>query len=252
MSLRITLLVLLFTITGLAQTIGYEMKAEEYFYNGKDGKKDTILTVQFTYPVYSGTEEFAETAALLNNLIRGALFGSDESGQTIFNGLRETAAEMEDSSYFMGPWFYGVDIIPEFQEGDISSFLYSQYEYLGGAHPNSVLGGINLNIRTGAEITEEEVLLPGAKDELNKMGEVIVRRDREIPEGTLLSDYGYWFDEDRFVLNSNFIITGDGIKYIFNAYEVGPYALGVTEVLFPWSDIVSLIRTDGILNPALK
>lgn len=252
MGLRLSLTVLLFTITGLAQTIGFDMKTEEYFYNGKDGKKDTILTVQFTYPVYNGTEEFAETAALLNNLIRGALFGSDEGGETIFNGLRETAAEMEDSSYFMGPWFYGVDITPEFMEGDISSFLYVQYEYLGGAHPNSVMGGINLNIRTGSEITEEDIFLPAAKDQLNKMGEQIVRKEREIPEGTSLSDYGYWFDEDKFVLNSNFLISGDGIKYIFNAYEVGPYALGVTEVLFPWSDIVTLVKTDGILAPVLK
>ncbi len=252
MNLRITLITLLLTITGLAQTISYEMKTEEYFYTGKDGKKDTILTVNFSYPHFSGTEQYAETAELINNYIRAAVFGEAENGESIFNSLRETAAEMEDSSYFMGPWAYSIDLTPEFQEGDIASFRYFQYEFLGGAHPNSIEGGVNLNLRTGTEITEDDIWVPGAKDELNKMGEVIVRRDREIPEGTTLSDYGYWFEEDKFVLNSNFIITGDGIEYIFNAYEVGPYALGVTPVLFPWSEIVALVKTGGIFSGMLK
>ncbi len=252
MNIRITLFALLFTITGLAQTIGYEMKTEEFFYNGKDGKKDTILTVKFSYPQFSGTDQYAATAEMLNSYVKGVVFGEAENGESIFNSLRETAAEMEDSSYFMGPWDYSIDLTPEFQEGDLASFRYFQYEYLGGAHPNSIEGGINLNLSTGAEVTEDEIWVPGAKDELNKMGEAIVRRDREISEGTTLSDYGYWFEEDKFVLNSNFMITGDGIQYIFNAYEVGPYALGVTTVLFPWSDIVTLIKTDGILSGVLK
>ena len=252
MKLRISLFVIFFTLTLLSQVPGYEMKQENFYYNGKDGKKDTILTVNFTYPVFPESGEYAEIGHKLNTFIRSAVFGGNGDGESIFSSLRETAAEMEDSAYFMGPWSYEVQLNPEFQEGNVASFRYLQYEYLGGAHPNSLEGGMNLNLATGDEISEDDIFIPGTKDALNKMGEAIVRADREISPETSLSDYGYWFEDNKFVLNSNCIITGDGIEYIFNPYEVGPYVLGVTPVLFKWSDIVNLIKPESVITGILK
>ena len=252
MKLRISLFVAIFSFIAVGQIPGFKMVQENFFYNGKDGKKDTILTVNFTYPVFSESGEYAGTAAKLNSYIRSAVFGGAGDGVSIFNSLKETAAEMEDSVYFMGPWAYEVQLNPEFQEGNVASFRYIQYEYLGGAHPNSLEGGINLNLATGDEISEEEIFIPTAKNELNKMGEAMVRADRQIAPETSLSDYGYWFEDNKFVLNTNFIITGDGIEYIFNPYEVGPYVLGVTPVLFKWSDIVTLIKPESVVTGILK
>jgi len=64
---------------------------------------------------------------------------------------------------------------------------------------------------------------------------------------TKYSEAGFYFDNDVFTLTDNFAITKKGLKFVYNPYEVAPYALGQQEIMIPYALIKELIRKDGLL-----
>ena len=42
--------------------------------------------------------------------------------------------------------------------------------------------------------------------------------------------------------NGNFSIGSDGITYIYNQYEIAPYAMGIIRITIPWEEIEGLRR----------
>jgi len=63
-----------------------------------------------------------------------------------------------------------------------------------------------------------------------------------------LEEAGFWFNEGNFKLNDNFLITTDGLKFFFNSYEIGPYAIGTTELLIPFSRIKNILKDNSVLK----
>lgn len=101
-------------------------------------------------------------------------------------------------------------------------------EYTGGAHPNSVYIGINVDVRTGREATLDDVLGLIGKT----LEEVAVKTDAEM-KAKLADAYFEEGAEAKAENYSTFIIGKDSVTFIFNSYQVGPYAAGPQEVSFP-------------------
>lgn len=240
---------IVFSILISAQPVTFEMKTFEKVYNGKNGNKDSLFVFKITYPEFTGKDGFVISATKMNENVSNLTMGQKEGEGLMeqFNSMVSFISEEEDSAWFFGNWSFTTQITPVMISDEIMAFYFSHDEYMGGAHPNYFMGALNFLVKTGEEITFDQIFIPGAKDELNRLGEVIVRKEREIPANQTLTDYGYWFENDKFELNENFSISQDAITFTFNPYEVGPYALGPTDIKFPWSSIKHLVRKDGPL-----
>lgn len=123
----------------------------------------------------------------------------------------------------------------------------NSYMYSGGAHGASFLSYINYNIKEKKVIGLDDVLLPDRRDSLNKIAEKIFSKN----EG-LSADYplnkGYFFEGDKFSLNNNYAFTKEGIRFLYNQYEIKPYAAGQTELLIPYPAIWAWLKPEGILS----
>ena len=42
--------------------------------------------------------------------------------------------------------------------------------------------------------------------------------------------------------NGNFSVSEDGVTYIYNHYEIAPYAMGIIRVTLPWDDVRELLK----------
>ena len=42
--------------------------------------------------------------------------------------------------------------------------------------------------------------------------------------------------------NGNFLLSEEGIVYIFNQYEIAPYAAGVIELTIPWDEVSDILK----------
>ena len=66
---------------------------------------------------------------------------------------------------------------------------------------------------------------------------------------TNYSEAGFYFENDVFTMTPNFAITKSGLKFLYNPYEVAPYALGQQEIIIPYRDLEALIKPNGLLAP---
>ena len=135
-----------------------------------------------------------------------------------------------------------------YQSAKILAIEYSDYSYLGGAHPNSFLTYSNYNLENGEQVSLDDCFNKDYVEQLNSIGEKIFRQQKNLTSKSDLNSEGYWFDENKFELNDNFAIIQNGLLFYFNAYDIAPYAMGSTELIIPYSEIKQLILSDGPLS----
>ncbi|MBK0381086.1 DUF3298 and DUF4163 domain-containing protein [Mucilaginibacter segetis] len=136
------------------------------------------------------------------------------------------------------------------QDSGIVALEYGGYTFQGGAHGATFTGYINWNPVAHKPITLDDILVSGYRDSLTKVAEEIFRKDEKLPDGRGY-ERDYFFKDDKFALNKNYSIVPTGIKFVYNQYEIKPYAAGQTELLIPYNKIRSLIRPDAVIQQYL-
>lgn len=116
----------------------------------------------------------------------------------------------------------------------IMSYTVTRYAFTGGAHGMTEEKAMNFHMKTGNLLTEEDFFKEGYKDALP-----------EILSSRLASSIANPADTSMLFTreigpNGNFSISEDGVTYIYNQYEIGPYAMGIIRVTVPWDELEGL------------
>lgn len=154
-------------------------------------------------------------------------------------GFEEFGAEMEGE--VMG-WYYGATAKVEVLTDSLISISVQDEYFTGGAHGGSGVYYFNINPHTGAEFTLDNFLKEGHKQPLTTIAEGLFRKERELADTASFSENGFEFPEDQFQLNQNYGFTKEGIVFYYNNYEVGPYVLGPTQVIIPYTSLSEWIK----------
>ena len=149
-------------------------------------------------------------------------------------------------------WEIDRKAVNNFNDDNILSCTFSEYSYLGGAHPNTFLTLTNFNLKSGEIIELPDILIDGYLGELNSIAEPIFRKEKELTEDINLTEAGFWFDDDKFNINNNFTIGKDGLTFYYNSYEITAYAYGPTELFISYKSIKKLIKPDGLLTGFIR
>jgi Protein of unknown function (DUF3298)/Deacetylase PdaC len=145
-------------------------------------------------------------------------------------------------------WEFERKVTDRYIDKNILSCEFTEYSYLGGAHPNSFLKFINYNLNSGEIINLSDILVEEYQNELDNIAESIFRREKELEDDINLTEAGFWFDDDKFSVNNNFTIDEKGLTFYYNNYEITAYAYGPTELFFPYKSIKKLIKPNGLLE----
>lgn len=131
--------------------------------------------------------------------------------------------------------------------GDVShnmvSYIYTYYAYTGGAHGNSSTSCININAETGESISEDKFFIDGYEEELSKLLRNGLKASFDKEYGENSDEYECLFVKD-IEPNGNFMITKEGISYIYNTYEIAAYVMGAIYVPLTWEEIEPLLRKE--------
>lgn len=117
------------------------------------------------------------------------------------------------------------------------SILLNTDIYTGGAHPLNDICILSFNTETGKKMIISDIL----KNE-KALKSLIVkefRRKRNLSDTVNLTDEGFYSNE--WPLPRNFALLSQGLYIVYNAYEIGPYVLGSTELLIPIDAIKPLL-----------
>lgn len=193
-------------------------------------------TIKITYPKVTAAGSPAAVDALNGFIQTQLLEYSDDNGNqpTTLDELADMFInEYQQISDNFGSWEIERSLEVSFSDEKIATLNYSEYGYTGGAHPFSGQRYYLMDINNGQQLTLDALLSPGYEAALNEAGEKAFRETRELPPDNNLEDAGFWFENNTFKLNTNFGALEDGMIFVFNPYEVAPYALGPTEFTIP-------------------
>ncbi|GAA4307372.1 hypothetical protein GCM10023149_00910 [Mucilaginibacter gynuensis] len=137
------------------------------------------------------------------------------------------------------------------QDSALVALEVGGYTYQGGAHGGSYTGYINWDIKKDKSVTLSDILVAGYNDKLTKIAEGIFRKNEKLSDTASLAN-DYFFKDNKFALNNNFSLTPLGIKFLYNQYEIKPYAAGQTELLVPYGDIKSLLQPNSVVSQYVK
>ena len=211
--------------------------------------------------------EFPQITAFENELVRDKIDNSIEALFSTYGNANIDSininAEMEvfiaDYEDFISEfpdafqsWFIERTGEVKLNKGNIFSIDYLDYSYTGGAHANTVVAFKNYNLSNGKEITLDEIISPNKQTELTKIGEAEFRKLKELTIEADLGQAGFWFENNEFYLNDNFLITDSSLVFYYNNYEITAYAFGPTELSIPFSKIKSLVEEKSIIKSFIK
>lgn len=141
--------------------------------------------------------------------------------------------DIEEEWAFMLNWeeHLGGYILPAYK--GMASCVRYFYIYSGGAHGMDSLSGKTFFLDSGDVVTEDVLFTEGYEERLTEALRAHLMDDIEHPDILF---------ETEITPSGNFYITQDGITYIYQRYEVGPYAMGIIEVTVPWDEIQDILR----------
>lgn len=214
----------------------------------KDGRTDSLdLSIYAEYPA-SGLGKDAKLK--ISTALTEALFGEDYMAMTPDaaaqayrdDRVNEYRAEnlpmteiesLESSSLSHADYTEGRFTCID---DDIVSYTVTKYVYSGGAHGMTSETACNFDRKSGEIITEEDFFNDGYAGSLTGLLSARLAESLEEPADTSM----LFLKEIE--PNGNFSIGSDGITYIYNQYEIAPYAMGIIRITIPWEEIEGLRR----------
>jgi hypothetical protein len=216
-------------------------------------KPDSACTViNLKYPIFKGQKTLNDT---VNSQLTSTFKIDDKSDYTI-TALAKHFMDFYHKDVASGhatDMAYDLDIDESVirQDSDLTTLQLKGYIYLGGAHGGSLITFTNWNTKANRKIALTDILIPGYQEKLRREGEKIFRKNERLSDTASLAD-GYFFKDNKFALNDNYLITPLGIRFLYNEYEIKPYAAGATDLFIPYTQIKSLLRPNTVVSQYIK
>ena len=126
------------------------------------------------------------------------------------------------------------------KEGIVTYYI-NMYNFTGGAHGLEQLLTLNFDKTTGKTITLDDVMVTGYQMRLNELLQKALLEKADCKDINELHDKGYLFSMEMYPSN-NFVLGKDGITFIYNPYEIAPYALGRIELKLSYSTLEPIMK----------
>lgn len=223
--------------------------------NLADSGETASISLRYEYPeILSGTP--LPLADSLRRMITFLVFGTldAEGADTIgFNGmageLQTQYAELRgEFSDYATPWEMTRRLTVLSDSGGIVSLRFDESSDLGGAHGLETSTLLSFETEGGRLLHTDDLFLPGSDGVLAAALEKEFRHVRRIAGDVSLSDAGFWVEEGQFPVTGNFAALPGEVVFYYAPYEIGPYAVGPTEVRIPTRAIREILRPNGLVR----
>ena len=162
----------------------------------------------------------------------GQLYGVD----------RAQAASDEEIPNWYQQTYSLVTFVEEGHGGTVNASA-DYYVDMGGAHPNQWSRWMNFDFATGKYLSKEELFLPSAKAAIESLllDKLIRLQAEQHPEQNVstledLQKLGL-LQMTNIYIPDNFLLTKEAVLFLFNRYDIAPYAVGEIVIEVPYEEI---------------
>jgi hypothetical protein len=229
-------------------TLTYQFKVINTKADDCAGKPDSTCTsVKFKYPAF-------DNQALLNDSVVTGLAMLMDRQKGIAGLQILTGQFLQDYKDFKkqnptSPMHFELDSKVNVirQDSSLVGLEFNGYQFVGGAHGATLIKYFNWDVSARKKIELASLFKPGYEAQLTQVAEAIFRKQENLtPTASLKNDY--FFTGGKFSLNKNFLITPVGLKFLYNQYEIKPYAAGQTVVDIPYDQIKTLLQRGTVVD----
>lgn len=121
---------------------------------------------------------------------------------------------------------------------DYRNYQISYYSFRGGAHGIQTLSNIVFDNKTGDVVREEDLFTPGYEEPVAQLLRLAVKTSMEEEDPELMQ----LVQLELVAPNGNFCVREDGVEWLFQPYEVGPYALGIVSATLSWEELKPFLK----------
>ena len=167
--------------------------------------------------------------------------------------LRDYETTSKQMPKFRQDWAVDLNIEKYTETDRIICISCDFYSFLGGAHPTGLSAYFNFDKETGDTISLSNLFKPGFEPKLNALIDKKFREINDLKPGDNLVEKGGLF-ENVIKFNYNFAITKDsltnekGLEFLYNEYEIAPYAAGPIELDFTSAELADILAPNDYLK----
>ena len=142
-------------------------------------------------------------------------------------------------------WFYNYYIAnSEVEKGYKGYINYTIMweEFTGGAHPSSYYTVLNFNPKTGEEVVLGDILKENYETALTDILINNLAKQLQVENIEGIREKGYLYQDSEMFVSNNFILDKEKIVFIYNKYEIAPYALGDITINVTYDELKDLLK----------
>jgi hypothetical protein len=214
-------------------------------YNNCNLQEENCTSISLTMPI---VDENQSCYDIVKTVIEEEIGIKKEGFRNLCKELFQNFSEYKEELIDHGlldepmPWYREIIITMTQLNTQILSIIHQEYEFMGGAHGNGYISYYNIDLKNNVVLKSEDVFESRATLQVAGLIESYIKKAYEIEETDNLEDIGISFNKTN--ITSNFTFLENGIKFLYNPYEIAAYVLGGTEVIIPYSELEDKIRPE--------
>jgi len=169
--------------------------------------------------------------------------------KAFFTLYKEQNADWHEGGNSFG-WMKETTMSVSYNSNYILCLEYLDYVYTGGAHGMTKLSYDIIDLRTGREITVQDIFNKGTFDELTTLLTAQLRLDQQIPDSVPLKNAGYFVDAIE--PGKGIYMNGSGVGFVYNQYEIAPYSTGIVNIFLRYDQLKELIDENSAIYTILE
>ncbi|WP_222982151.1 DUF3298 and DUF4163 domain-containing protein [Flagellimonas meishanensis] len=178
-----------------------------------------------------------EIISLLSFDDGGAIENMEDAIVSFTKGYEELRSKFPDEAV---GWEAKIKGEVLFEDKDLLTLAIDSYTFTGGAHGYGGTTLLNFDKRKGTELENWELF--GDLEGFLQHAEIKFRIQEGIPQDVDINATGFMFDGDTFHLPDNVGYAPEGLRMIYNQYEVASYAEGPIELLLPYTEVNQYLK----------
>ena len=127
-----------------------------------------------------------------------------------------------------------------YNDNYLLSYYLLSYAFTGGAHGMETQEFTVINMQNGIPLTLAEIFNKGFEPDLTSVLTRKLKKMYHLSAQDRLTDHGFFVDD--ITPTSNFYVTGNGIGFYYNHYDIAPYSNGPTDILVPFDELKGMIK----------
>lgn len=125
---------------------------------------------------------------------------------------------------------------------DYINYIILWDEFTGGAHPNSYYTVLNFNSMTGEEIVLQDILKEEYEEPLTALLVNTLATDLQVDDSEGIRSKGYLYPNADMYISNNYILEKEQIVFIYNKYDIAPYAVGDIMIKISYEQLKDLLK----------